>query len=102
MSLAPAIAGTVAATNAVGFTLTDRVFIYIGAAILFGLIGLVPLLAEKPEPELKPAPPDWDVMDGESKNSAPLVTEHPMTIDGEVTEVREVPKLTGRGSRWGR
>lgn len=102
MSLAPAIAGTAAATSAAGFTLTDRVFIYIGAAILFGLIGLVPLLAGKPEPELKPAPPDWDVMDEETKNSAPLVAEQPMTIEGELTEVQEVPKLTGRGSRWGR
>ncbi|TGN96940.1 hypothetical protein [Burkholderia sp. USMB20] len=102
MSLAPAIAGTAAATSAAGFTVTDRVFVYIGAAILFGLIGLIPLLAGKPEPELRPTPPDWDVMDDESKNSAPLVTEQPMTIDGEVTEVQEIPKLTGRGSRWGR
>ncbi|HEF5154550.1 hypothetical protein UA18_00380 [Burkholderia multivorans] len=51
MSLAPAIAGTAAATSAADFTLADHVFIYIGAAILFGLIGLVPLLAEKPEPQ---------------------------------------------------
>ena len=100
MSLAPAIAGTIAATNASGITLADHVFIYIGAAILFGLIGLVPLLAEKPEP--RPTPRVWDVVDDASKNSPPRVAEQPMTIDGEITEVREAPKLTGPGPWLGR
>lgn len=100
MSLAPAIAGTAAATSAAGITLADHVFIYIGAAILFGLIGLIPLLAEKPEPE--PTPRVWDVVDDASKNSPPQVVDEPMTIDGEITEVRETPRLTGPGPQLGR
>lgn len=100
MSLAPAIAGTIAATNTSGITLADHVFIYIGAAVLFGLIGLVPLLAEKPES--KPTPGAWDVVDDASEDSPPRIAEQPMTIDGEITEVRKVPKLTRRGPRLGR
>ncbi|MBU9441099.1 hypothetical protein KTE62_05130 [Burkholderia multivorans] len=101
MTLVPAVTAAVAATTTAGLTVADQVFVSIGAAILFGLIGLVPLLSDTPKPDPERAPPKWDVMESGLTNEPPAVAKEPMTIDGEMTEVREVPQLTSSGARLG-
>jgi hypothetical protein len=44
MSLIPTVVESVAATNAADISFSRRILVAIAAAVLFGLIGLVPLL----------------------------------------------------------
>lgn len=103
MSLVPVLVGTVVATNAADIGLSGHILIYIASALLFGLIGLVPMLAG--EPKTKSPPPQWTVVDSVNQKSAPIdawVTNAGLTIDGDVTEVKVQPKLASRDPRWGR
>jgi hypothetical protein len=49
MTLVPIVVGSVAATNAADVGIAGHVLIAIAAAVLFGLIGLVPLLGDGPK-----------------------------------------------------
>ncbi|WP_176079511.1 hypothetical protein [Paraburkholderia tropica] len=102
MSLVPAVVGTVAATNAADVGNAGHILIAIAAAVLFGLIGLVPLLGD--EPKAIPRH-EWTVVDG-AKEAGPAVDgrlqNKGLTIDGAFREIEEPPKLAGGDPRWGR
>lgn len=103
MSLVPAVVGTVAATNAADVGVSGHILIYIAAAVLFGLIGLVPLLGG--EPTAKRRSPDWTVINTDSATAAPpdgRLSQEGLTIDGAVREIKEPPRLAGGDPRWGR
>ncbi|MFD1555745.1 hypothetical protein ACFSHT_08915 [Paraburkholderia silviterrae] len=103
MSLVPSVVGAVATTNAAEVGISGRLLISIAAAVLFGLIGLVPLLGD--EPKTKPAPPAWTVVDAGRDAQSPIearLRRDDLTIDGEVREIKEPPKLAGADQRWGR
>lgn len=103
MSVANFIVGAVQAqANTSGLGTSGMVLVYIGAAVLFGLIGLVPLLADKPA--IDPAP-QWTVVDSTATGRADAgerLGNAGITIDGEVKEVRQQPRLAGQDRRWGR
>ncbi|MFC5429245.1 hypothetical protein ACFPTO_10600 [Paraburkholderia denitrificans] len=102
MSLVPAVAGTVATTNSSAVGLSGRILIAIAAAVLFGPIGLVPLLGD--EPKVTPRP-EWTVMDG-AREARPSIdarlASDGLTIDDTFREIEEPPKLAGGDPRWGR
>ncbi|MGJ0524378.1 hypothetical protein ACR42A_12595 [Burkholderia gladioli] len=102
MSLVPIVAGTVAATNAADVGISGHILIAVAAAVLFGLIGLVPLLGGEP----KAAPrPEWAVVDGAKEARPPVdsrLQNEGMTIDGVLREIEEPPRLAGGDPRWGR
>ncbi|MCP2086072.1 UNVERIFIED_ORG: hypothetical protein J2Y81_002089 [Paraburkholderia sediminicola] len=103
MSLVPSVVGTVVATNAADVGISGRILIYVAAAALFGLIGLVPLLAGEPKPDAPPS--QWTVVDSANQNSASIdtrLTSIGLTIDGDVKEVKEPLWLAGDDPRWGR
>lgn len=90
MSLVPVVVGTVAAANAADIGISGRILIYIAASALFGLIGLVPLLGDKPATRRRS--PDWTIVDaGSPKAATPdtRISEQGLTIDGEVREIKE-------------
>jgi hypothetical protein len=103
MSFANFIIGAVQAqANTSGLGTSGMVLVYIGAAVLFGLIGLVPLLSKEPtakQPE--PPAPNWTVFDALHKDIpvAGKLEDAGLTIDGNFSEVRELPPMSGR---WGR
>lgn len=102
MSLVPTVVGTVAATNAADVGISGHILIAVAAAVLFGLIGLVPLLGG--EPKATPRP-EWNVVDGATEVRSPLdarLQNDALTIDGTFREIEEPPKLTGGDPRWGR
>lgn len=102
MSLAPVVVGTVAATNAADVGIAGHILIAFAAAILFGLIGLVPLLGD--EPKATPRP-EWTVIDGVKEARSPLdarLQSDALTIDGAFREIEEPAKLAGGDPRWGR
>lgn len=102
MSLVPAVVGAVAATNLADVGISGRILIYIAGAVLFGLIGLVPLLGGEPKATPKP---EWTVMDGAREARSPLearLQSDALTIDGAFREIEEPPKLAGGDPRWGR
>jgi len=67
------IIGTVAATNAADIGISGHIVIAIAAAVLFGLIGLVPLFSD----ELKATPqPEWTVVEGDREARPPVDGRH--------------------------
>lgn len=103
MSLVPVAVGTVVATNAADIGVSGHILIYIASALLFGLIGLVPLLAGEPKPSAPPS--QWTIVDSANENSAAIDTRLAsvgLTIDGDVKEVKEPLWLAGDDPRWGR
>lgn len=103
MSLVPIVAGAVAATSAADVGVSGHILIYIAAAVLFGLIGLVPLLGG--EPTAKRRPPDWTIVNAATTKAAPpdgRLSQQGLTIDGEIREIKEPPQLAGGDPRWGR
>lgn len=102
MSLVPTVVGTLAATNAADLGISGRILIAIAAAVLFGLIGLVPQLGD--EPNATPRP-EWTVVDGDKEERSPIDARLPndgVTIDATFREIEEPPKLAGGDPRWGR
>lgn len=102
MSLVPAVVGTIAATNAADIGISGRILIAVAAAVLFGLIGLVPLFGD--EPKVTPQP-EWTVMDGAEEARSPLDARlhcDALTIDGAFREIEEPPKPAGGDPRSGR
>ncbi|WP_154671181.1 hypothetical protein [Paraburkholderia mimosarum] len=102
MSLVPTVVGAVAATNAADIGISGRILIAIAATVLFGLIGLIPLLGD--EPNATPRP-EWTVVDGAKEARQPVdgwFQNDGLTIDGDVREIEEPPKLAGGDLRWGR
>lgn len=100
MSLLPTV---IAAVSTADVGLSGRILIYVAAAVLFGLIGLVPLLAGEPKPNAPPS--QWTVVDSANQNSVAIdtrLTSVGLTIDGAVKEVREPLWLAGDDPRWGR
>ncbi|WP_321969139.1 hypothetical protein [Paraburkholderia tropica] len=76
--------------------------IAVGAAVLFGFIGLVPLLGD--EPKAMPEP-GWTVMEGAENARSPVdvqLESDALTIDGAFIEIEEPPMLAGGNPRWGR
>jgi hypothetical protein len=114
MSLVPAVVATAAATsNAGDIGFWGHALLYIGATVLFGLIGMLPTMAEKDRQReaLRAAKAQvkaevaWSVENAPAQSAAPtdgyLVHEVP-TIDVEFTEIRPAPQLPGGDPRWGR
>lgn len=102
MSSLPAVIGTVA-TNAVDVGMSGRILICVAGSVLFGLVGLVPLLVGEPKP--KAPAPRWTVVDLSNQQSATIDTRLAstgLTIDGDVREVAEPLWLAGDDPRWGR
>jgi hypothetical protein len=64
MSTVPLIVGAMQTNGHIG-GLGGKALIYAGLFVLWGLIGLIPLLSKEPtaKPDLAPAPPDWTVLD---------------------------------------
>lgn len=102
MSLVPIVVGTVTATNATDVGISGHILIAIAAAVLFGLIGLMPLFGDEP----KAAPqPEWTVVDGAKEARPPVdgrLQSEGLTIDGAFREIEEPPRLAGGDPRWGR
>lgn len=79
------------------------VLVYLGSFALFGLIGLVPLLADK-APAATPAT-QWTLVgkpDRQLESVARQIGAAGMTIDGEFTVLEEPRLLPGEDPRWGR
>jgi hypothetical protein len=103
MSVAPAVVGTVVAANIAGVGTGGQVLIYIAAAILFGLVGLVPLLASAPAATRRQS--DWTLVERDvpqAGQSEVLLPQSSVIIDGDIREVAEPLKLAGGDPRWGR
>lgn len=103
MFISPIVAAAVqvhASSSDLG--INGSVLIYLGSFALFGLVGLVPLLAGKP-PAKSPAP-QWTVVTPPDRRVEPAaqVEATGLTIDAEFTVVNEPLRVTGQNSRWGR
>jgi hypothetical protein len=106
MSVAPLLVGAVQTsvhTSQFG-GIGGTVLVYVGCFVLWGLIGIVPLLAKEPAAE-KPTPlRAWTVVDSAEpeQKMASQLKDASQTIDGDFAEVREPPQLPGQDPRWGR
>ncbi|MFL9987124.1 hypothetical protein [Paraburkholderia sediminicola] len=83
--------------------ISGSVLVYLGSFALFGLIGLVPMLAGKPP--IETPPPQWTVVDKSDRPSGPAARQIEtagMTIDADFTVFHEPPRVTGQDPRWGR
>ena len=110
MSLVPAVATTVAATsNAGDIGFWGHALIYIGAAVLFGLVGMLPAMAERDRQaeilRAAKAANAWTVETDPAKPATPAERQRAQAaaiVDAEFTELRPAPQLPGNDPRWGR
>lgn len=104
MSLVPIVVAAVHThTNSSELGISGSVLVYLGSFALFGLIGLVPMLADK-APAVPPAP-QWTLVgkpDHQSEPAARQIKTAGITIDAEFTVIHEPPCVTGQDPRWGR
>ena len=104
MFTAPIVVAAVQAhANSSELGISGSVLVYLGSFALFGLIGLVPVLAGKPPVETPS--PQWRVVDkpaGPSEPAARQIEAAGMTIDAEFTVLEEPRLLPGQDPRWGR
>lgn len=105
MSVVSLIIGTAQVDGQFG-GLGGKVLIYAGLFVLWGLIGLVPLLSKKPTFKTPQSPaPDWTVVSAPGRTAGPAMErlkDAALTIDGSFIEVREPQRLSGQDPRWGR
>lgn len=106
MSIAPLIVGAAEATTGQFSGMGSQVLVYAGLFVLWGLIGLIPLLSKEPTFETpKSPPPEWTVVGAPSEapgSAAGRLKDAGLTIDRSFVEVREPPRLSGQDPRWGR
>lgn len=105
MALIPAVVSAVQVTahSASLGGIGGSALVYLGSAILFGLIGLVPLLADKPP--AKDSPAQWTVVGAPTQPAQPAAHKletRGVTIDAEFTVLKEPHLLPGEDPRWGR